>query len=401
LGTQAQFRLLVVRLGAMGDILHALPAIAALRQAHPAWKIDWAIEPRWLPLLTAEPQNAEPGDPRTQERPLVDQIYFVPVKDWGKGILRAQTWREIRELRRELRAAKYDAVLDMQSSIRSALVAKITGCKRILGMQDAREAPAKFFYSECIPTKGVHVIEQGVELADALAGDQLTAVPPPLPVDPEAELWCEEHQELKSAIWMSKPVVLIHPGGGWGAKRWPAERYGAVAEEFAIRGGVVLVNAGPGEEEIAAEVVAASGRAIDQVHIVQCTLEQLIALTRHVSLVIGGDTGPLHLACALGKPVVGIYGPTDPKRNGPFGSRFRVLRNPESRTDHARRNETEAGLLTIAPETVVEAVVSLMLDERKARQAQAENVPPREQEPAWGGADQDRRKESARWSRRG
>ena len=237
MGTQAQFRLLVVRLGAMGDVLHALPGVAALRKAHPGWKIDWAIEPHWLPLLTAEPENALPGAPRTAERPIVDQIHLVPAKAWGKRPLHKQTWNEIRQLRQDLRAANYDAVLDMQGSIRSGVVSWLTGCRRVVGMAAPRETPAKWFYSDKVQTKGAHVIEQGAELADALAGDLLTPVAPALPVDAEAEFWCDDHQELKSAIWMNKPVVLIDPGGGWGAKRWPAKRYGAVAEEFAVRGG--------------------------------------------------------------------------------------------------------------------------------------------------------------------
>jgi heptosyltransferase-1 len=384
LGTQAQFRLLVVRLGAMGDILHALPAVAALRKAHPAWKIDWAIEPHWLPLLSAELEDAALGAIRTVERPIVDQIHLVPAKAWGKRPLSKQTWDEIGQMRRDLRAAKYDAVLDMQGSIRSAVVSWLTGCRRIVGMADPRETPAKWFYTDKVTTKSAHVIEQGAELAGALAGDLLAPVAPPLPFDAEAEFWCDDHEELKSAIWMNKPVVLIDPGGGWGAKRWPAKRYGAVAEEFAVRGGVVLVNAGPGEELLASEVVSSSGIASEQVHIVGCTVAQLIALTRRVSLVIGGDTGPVHLACSLGKPVVGIYGPTDPKRNGPYGSRFRVLRNPESRTDHSRQDEPEAGLLTIDPETVIEAVVALMLDERRARQSKGQNQRQTEEPPSWG-----------------
>ena len=94
-----------------------------------------------------------------------------------------------------------------------------------------------------------------------------------------------------------------------------------------------------------------------------------MALTQRVSLVIGGDTGPVHLACAAGKPVVGIYGPTDPRRNGPYGKLVRVLRNPESRRDHTRREQPEAGLLTILPEAVMEASVSLLLEERQSRES--------------------------------
>jgi heptosyltransferase-1 len=212
------------------------------------------------------------------------------------------------------------------------------------------------------------VIEQDIELAAAVAGDLLPVTAPVLPVDHEAEEWCDALPELRESVWTGRPVVLLHPGGGWGAKRWPADRYGALAEEFARRGGLVLVNAGPGEEALAAEVLTAAN---DHAAAVSCSIAQLIALTRRVSLVIGGDTGPLHLACALGKPVVGIYGPTDPKRNGPYGNLFRVLRNPESRQDHSRRAQPEAGLLTILPRAVMAASAELMMEEREEKQRQA------------------------------
>ena len=363
--SHAQFRLLVVRLGAMGDILHALPAIAALRRAHPSWKIDWAIEPRWRPLLSAEPPEASYDPARGVARPIVDEIVHVPAKAWGRAPFSGKTIAGIRALAARLRAGEYEAVLDVQGAIRSAVVSRLTRSKRILGEASPREAPAKWLFTERVATHGAHVIEQDLELASAVAGDALAFAPPPLPVDLDAEEWCDQLEGLKEAVWRGMPVTLIHPGGGWGAKRWPAERYGAVAGEFRRRGGVVLVNSGPGEEALSAKVVAgANGEAA----VVSCTIAQLIALTRRVSLVIGGDSGPVHLACALGKPVVGIYGPTDPKRNGPYGTRFRVLRNPESRVDHSRREAPEVGLLTIQPDAVMAAAVELLLEERRARQ---------------------------------
>ena len=357
----------------MGDILHALPAITALRKAHPSWRIDWAIEPRWRPLLTSEAEDTpqEPGHvpARSVARPIVDRIHPVPAKEWGKRPFRRETWAEIRALRSALRAAEYDAVLDVQGSIRSAVVARFSSCRRIVGEEHPREKPAKWLFTERIATAGSHVIEQDFELATALAGDLLETAAPELPVDPQAEQWCNQLPEVRDALWIGKPVVLLHPGGGWGAKRWPPDRYGALAEEFTRRGGVTLINAGPGEESLAAEVLAAAN---GYASVVSCSIAQLIALTRRVSLVIGGDTGPLHLACALGKPVVGIYGPTDPQRNGPYGTRFRVLRNPESRQDHSRRAQPEAGLLTISPREVIAAAAELMLEEREARQRHAQ-----------------------------
>src|ERR1700682_2796800 len=114
----------------MGDILHALPALTALRKQHPAWKIDWAVEPRWLPLLTAERENAVPGAERTEARPIVDRIHLVPAKDWGRRPFAGETWAGIRALRADLRAGQYEAVLDMQGSLKSAVVARLSGCRR-------------------------------------------------------------------------------------------------------------------------------------------------------------------------------------------------------------------------------------------------------------------------------
>jgi heptosyltransferase-1 len=202
------------------------------------------------------------------------------------------------------------------------------------------------------------VIEQDVELASAVAGDPLTAAEPLLPVDPAAEGWCGDWlvQHVDSAG--ARPLALVTPGAGWGAKRWPPERYAAVAQGLKERGMQVLVNAGPGEEALAGPITA-GGAAIP----VAATLPQLIALTRRIALCVGGDTGPIHLASALGRPVVGIYGPTDPSRNGPFGTRARVLRSPESRRDHSRRAVPEPGLLTITPEDVLQAADELIREE--------------------------------------
>jgi heptosyltransferase-1 len=203
------------------------------------------------------------------------------------------------------------------------------------------------------------VIEQDVELASAVAGDELAPLQPLLPVDPAAEAWCDS----LLCPCAGQPVVLLNPGAGWGAKRWPVERYAAVASALAARGDCVLVNAGPGEEALANAIAEQSDGAARPLI---STLPQLIALTRRVDLVVGGDTGPLHLASALARPVVGIYGPTDPARNGPFGTRARVLRSPQSRRDHSRRAEPEAGLLTITPDAVLEAAESLLGKESPA-----------------------------------
>ena len=353
---QSKFRLLVVRLGAMGDILHALPAVTALRRTHPSWVIDWVVESRWQALLTARNASLAQLSQRDASQPLVDTIYLAATKQWRNAALSVQTLHEIRSLRRNLRAGDYDAVLDLQGAIRSALVCRLTGCRRVIGEARPREGIARWFFTEQVPTSRPHVIEQDVELAAAIAGDELEPVSPLLPVDPTAEAWAD--QLLASSG--EQPVVLINPGAGWGAKRWPVERYAVVAQELIARGFRILVNAGPGEEQLASAMVAGVS---DKATAIQCSLQQLIAVTRRIDLLIAGDTGPLHLACALGRPVVGIYGPTDPSRNGPFGTRFRVLRSPQSRRDHTRHAAPEAGLLTIGPDQVLQAAGELLAPE--------------------------------------
>jgi len=345
--TSKYLRVLVVRLGAMGDILHSIPAVTALRQAHPEWMIGWAIEPQWKGLF-----SAARSEPRTAEMPLVDRLHLVPAKSWARSPFKPETLRDIRRVRSELRALEYDVAVDMQGAVRSAMVARWARAGRVIGEERPREFAAKWLFDEKVVTRGAHVIEQSMEVAGAIAGESLAMTMPLLPRDPLADV---------NAAEMKQPYVLISPGAGWGAKRWPAERYGAVARRLANAGYGVVINSGPAEEYLAWEIVASSGGAA---RMISPELPELIAATRRASLAIAGDTGPLHLACALGKPVVGIYGPTDPARNGPFNCASQVLRHPESVRDHARRSEPEAGLLTITPEAVTEAALALLKEAR-------------------------------------
>lgn len=344
----------MVRLGAMGDILHALPAVTALRTAHPDWVIDWVVEPAWRALLAVENSAGRDTEKNLPMQPLVDRLYIAASKQWRKSPFSGQTLREIRALRRSLRSGRYDAVLDLQGALRSAVIARMAGSRRIIGESKPRERVAALLFSERIATRGVHVIDQDIELASAVAGDPLVPSQPRLPVDPAAESWASE------LFQSSAPAVLINPGAGWGAKRWPIERYAEVARALLNRGLRVLVNAGPGEVLLAKTIVEKTGGGATPL---LCPVEQLIAVSRRISLAIAGDTGPLHLACALGRPVVGIYGPTDPCRNGPYGTRFKVLRSPDSRRDHSRHESPEAGLLTITPEEVLLAASELLYSE--------------------------------------
>ncbi len=343
----------------MGDVLHAMPAVAALRERYPRWMIGWAIEPVWRELLQAETEIHDMAwrlSGRDSRRPLVDRWSCVPTREWKRRPFSVNTLQDIQGLRRELRGDHYDLCVDMQGSIRSAFVGLMSGANRFVGSAEPREAPAAWFYKQKIRLTATHVVEQGCELLGVAVGETLRPAKVKLPVDPAAEQWCD-----RLLTGVSDRFAMIAPTAGWGAKCWPAERYGAVAAELGRAGFPTLVNADSPEDEAGRRVVEASAGAAT---LVPCTVGQMIALVRRAGVVIAGDTGPLHLAAALERPVVGLFGPTDPARNGPYGTPSRVLRHGSSRVDHSRHVETEEGLMQITTEQVVEAALELLANEQ-------------------------------------
>lgn len=345
----------------MGDVLHALPAVAALRELHPEWFIGWAIEPVWSELLAA-PRGSHPSTlfaERDAQKPLVDLWTQVPTREWKRRPFAAATLFDINGLRRELKGDRYDICVDMQGTIRSAVVGRMAGTKVFAGAAEPREEPAALLYKQKVRLQATHVVEQGCELLGAAVGETLRPAKVTFPVDSAAEAWCDA-----MVGGVGERFVVIAPTAGWGAKEWPAERYGAVARELRRAGFKTLVNAASSDDEAGMRVVEASGGAA---RLVPCSVGQLIALVRRAALMIAGDTGPLHLADALGRPVVGLFGPTDPARNGPYGageSRGRVLRHKSSRLDHSRLAETDRGLMQITVDEVVAVAMELLRGEQ-------------------------------------
>ncbi len=346
-------RLLVVRLSAMGDIIHTLPAAAALRSAFPHAAIGWLVEERWAELLCSlrYPRFGK----RSSQRPLIDRVHSVNTAEWRRSLFSLSTWQQIASGLSELRGVKYDAAIDFQGAVRSALLARWSGAPTVYGSAQPRENAASMFYSRQVIVSGTHVVEQAQSLAHAVTTQSISDSTVDFPFDSDAE------QKVKPLLAEMSDFAILSPGAGWGAKQWPADRYGAVARELANDGVCSVVNYGPGEQELAAAVERASGGAARKV---QCSVAELIALTRHTRLFIGGDTGPLHLAAALKIPVVAIFGPTNPARNGPFGTASVVLRSPSSVTNHARLRDPEQGLLEISPEDVVAAARRLLQNHR-------------------------------------
>jgi heptosyltransferase-1 len=332
-------RVLIVRLGAMGDILHALPAVAALHAAQPDAEISWMVERRWQDLLP----------------PWVLPV-LVDTKLWRKQPLSVETRGALHMLRRH---GRHDLAIDLQGATKSAVLGRIAGAEMFVGPADPREWPARFFYDAMIETDSAHVIDQAREIVGAAvdvasrpastAGDAGVAPTECLPQTADGERWAQQ--------FANDRIAILNPTAGWPAKQWPADRYGALAKKISARGFRILVNIGPGEEEVGAAAVEASGGTAETI---SCTIPQLIALTRHASLFVGGDTGPMHLAAMLGVPTVAIFGPTDPARNGPYYARTTIVRSPKSLTSYSHVDTPDPGLMLITAAEVMAAVEKVL-----------------------------------------
>jgi heptosyltransferase-1 len=350
-------KILIVRLGAMGDILHALPVATSIRAALPNVTLGWLVEERWSELLTAPGRKASPNSVSAQ-KPVVNTVHTIDTMRWRKNFVRPSATSEILGAIRRVKKIDYDFALDFQGAIKSGFFARWGGADVIAGFENPREPGARFFYKKKFPRKGDHVIEQNHALAmqtlqSVLGGQELKLVAPQLPLDPAAEAWADcEIARLGIASF-----AIMNPGAGWGAKQWPAQRFGEVAKALAAHNIKTLVNASPDEANLALAVVEASG---GHAFAVRCTIGQLISLTRRARIFLGGDTGPLHLAASLGVPVVALYGPTSPARTGPFGTKSIALRHPESKTTFSHHSETETGLLKISAEEVISAARHLL-----------------------------------------
>lgn len=346
-------RLLIVRLSAMGDVIHTLPAAQALRAAFPQAMIGWLIEERWAELLCAP--GAPRRGPRSAQRPLVDWVHTVNLREWKKSLLSIHTLQQIARLWNDVHGVHYDVAVDLQGAIRSAVLARWSGARVVYGASEPRESPASLWYTRRAITRGAHVIEQNFSVAEAVTQESMAIPRAELPRDRAAEKMIDERLAESG---MGK-FAILNPGAGWGAKRWPPERYGHVARALAECGVGAILNYGPGEEALAREAEQASDGTA---RAMKTTISELIALTRRAQLFVGGDTGPMHLASALQVPVAAIFGPTDPARNGPYGTRSIVLRSPASETTHARRAQADEGMLEIGVGAVVDAARRLLTE---------------------------------------
>ena len=325
----AEQRFLLFRMSALGDIVHALPAAAALRDTFPGAHIDWLVDAKWARVLE--------GNSSLTEAISLDGRS-------AKGITAAI---------RKLRAAKYTCAIDFQGLYRSALLGLASGAPRRIGFRGsyARESFSSTFYTEGVNPIGAHKVEHNLTLVGH-AGARKS--PPRFPlVIREEDDGCVARELSAHGLG---DFFVLNPGGGWLSKCWPAARYGELHRGLVGRHGWRgVVTFGPGEENLAREVILAAGK--DPPAALPLGLGPLLALLRRAKFVVSADTGPLHLAAALGAPVVGLYGPTDPARNGPYSQLGAVVRNLRfAETTYRRGASYSAAMLSITVDQVAEAV---------------------------------------------
>jgi lipopolysaccharide heptosyltransferase I len=318
--------LLVVRLGSLGDLVHTLPAVAALHRADPARPIDWLVDAVHEEFLRLVPI-------------LASVITLTAPTPAG--------WLAVR---RALHARRYDVAVDFQGLLKSGALARLSGARRVVGFDrvSLREPAARLFYTETVDVRGTgHVVWKNMRLARGLGavGEALE-----FPIAPVESAATERVLERTPA-----PFVLLNPGAAWPNKRWPPDRFGRLAVHLRERHGLPsVVIWGPGEAEIADAVSAASSGAA--VAAPETALPDLVALARHARLIVSGDTGPVHIAAAVGVPVVALFGPTDPGRNGPWADADRSLSRYAGCACHYQRRCQREGRWCLAEITVEEVV---------------------------------------------
>lgn len=326
-------RFLVVRLGSLGDIVHTFPAVAGLRESFPEAEIIWLTHPRWKDLV----ESSE----------LATEIWELETRSFAS----------VRDILSRVRKRQFTAAIDYQGLWKSAAFPFLAHVPRRIGFSShsVREFGVPLLYTDRVRATRAHIADQEGELSQH-AGARNGVAPFLLSVPSLQEAFA---LQLLRAFNIDRYVVLS-PSGGWRSKCWPPERYGALCQKIHANLGLrCILNQGPGDEDCVAAVKAASGDAAPIVW--NGSLEQLMVLLRNALCVVGGDTGPLHLAVALGTPVVALFGPTDPARNGPYRLRAdsandTVLRCPNAVTTYKRGDQPDPSLLELDVATVFDAV---------------------------------------------
>ncbi len=293
---------LVVKLSAIGDVVHALPAVAALRSAYPDSRITWIAERTAATILVGNPT--------------IDELIIIDTKAWRKRFWQPRVWKEVIQTIKRLHSYPIDIAFDFQGLLKSGLIALLSGSKKRFGFSTngLREKASRLFLSDQVDVNNqVHVIEKNLQLVASLDIPTKSTYEFPITVSDQDQ----EYITNLLAKYNLSEFAIINPGGGWPTKVWPPKYFGEISdwlwENYQLAS---LVTFGPGEENLAESVVNAA--RLGHTYQITTNLKQFVSLAKRATIFIGGDTGPLHLAAACHTPIVGIYGPTVATRNGPF-----------------------------------------------------------------------------------
>jgi len=344
-------RILIIRLGALGDIVHTLPILDPLRREIPDAYIAWMAEDTWAPLLT--------------HHTLIDEVIAIPKKRWRAGFLRPWNWldtlSEVLDKRRDVVANRFDMAVDFQGNLKSGSIIVFCGARERIGYGRAGSRELNpIFLTRRVPfgENRIHRSEKALQLVRSVVGEAEYK-------RPDIPTSLEDDRFARAAVGdrRGRPVVAIHPAtSSFGAvKRWPIESFAAVGDALAEKHGAsVFVTWGPGEKDLAEQVSRAMSRPA-RVSPETRELGQLVALLRECDLFIGSDTGPLHIASAVGTPVVAIFGPKDPAVYGPRGAPHRIVRVDLPCSPCTKRKcDNPICMTSITPEAVTAAAAELL-----------------------------------------
>jgi len=343
--------ILVIRLGAMGDILRTLPAVRLLRTHLPRSRIVWVAESHWRIVL--EGHDA------------IDGVVDVPRRDWNAWIASPTTWfrlgGSVRDLRRRLRAERPGLALDFHGHLRSGWIARLSGAPVRLGYDGHQQKEGNRWFSTHHVASGERRTPRAERNLDLLRALGIPDAPLPPPYLPLADAGLAGAKSVLEVMGSRPGYAILSPGASVSQayKKPPASLLAAACRRLAERELTALVVYGPGEEEDARRVVELSGTAATLAP--PTDLATLAALIAGARLFVGGDSGPLHMACAVGCPVLGIYGPTDPRVNRPWGTEFVALHPAQREYTGIKRLDREAGGFDgLTDDLVVEAVDTLL-----------------------------------------
>ncbi len=306
---------LIIRIGAMGDIIHTLPAVASLKASQPERPLLWLVAEKWLPLLA--------GNPSVDNTLIFDR----------------SSWQAIRETYQRVKQARIETAIDFQGLIKSALSGWLARPQRFFGFDRAhvRERPASWFYTDRVPANGPHRVERALQLARAAGATEIVSDGWIPPGSIEGDL-------------PGGPFVLTTPFAGWVGKEWPLAFLDALGRELRREGIDLVANVPDSRSNELAD--------LQNVRLHRSSLSGLIGAMRLASAVVAPDSGPLHLAAALRKPGVALFGPTDPAANGPFGGTITVLRASDAETTYKRHRQVHSSMHKVTVEQVTAALMA-------------------------------------------